>query len=335
MRAEPRKHRGRAGRRDLLEQATHVLSVQAASLQHRRQHVGTQWRKPHPQAYRISPALRPRRRRRRDRHRRRSGPADRHQRHAGVAAVRGAGVPARGAGARGDLHRPPGLPDRLAQHRRPPLPADGLAQVRRDVLQARATASATRCTWSRSPSPGRRCSAPTATRRCAARPACSRSAPAAWTWRWPWAAARTSFRMPAVVRVWLTGALQPWVTAKDVILELLRRLTVRGGSGKIFEYDGPGLPSLLAAQRMTIANMGAELGLTTSVFAVRRGHALVPHAAGPRRGLAPGGGRRTTRRTTTRSSSISARDRTAGGAAGLARSRGAGRARSRARRSSR
>jgi aconitate hydratase len=76
-----------------------------------------------------------------------------------------------------------------------------------------------------------------------------------------------SFRMPAVVRVWLTGQLQPWVTAKDVILELLRRLTVRGGTGKIFEYAGPGLPSLLATQRMTIANMGAELGLTTSVFA--------------------------------------------------------------------
>ena len=72
--------------------------------------------------------------------------------------------------------------------------------------------------------------------------------------------------MPAVVRVWLTGALRPWVTAKDVILELLRRLSVRGGSGKIFEYAGPGLKSLLAAQRMTIANMGAELGLTTSVF---------------------------------------------------------------------
>jgi aconitate hydratase len=75
-----------------------------------------------------------------------------------------------------------------------------------------------------------------------------------------------SFRMPAVVRVWLTGALGPWVTAKDVILELLRRLTVRGGTGKIFEYGGPGLASLLAAERMTIANMGAELGLTTSVF---------------------------------------------------------------------
>src|SRR5881628_2084070 len=75
-----------------------------------------------------------------------------------------------------------------------------------------------------------------------------------------------SFTMPAVVRVWLTGQLRPWVTAKDVILELLRRLSVRGGSGKIFEYAGPGLPSLLAAQRMTIANMGAELTLTTSVF---------------------------------------------------------------------
>jgi aconitate hydratase len=74
------------------------------------------------------------------------------------------------------------------------------------------------------------------------------------------------FTMPAVVRVWLTGRLGPWVTAKDVILELLRRLTVRGGTGKIFEYAGPGVASLLGAQRMTIANMGAELTLTTSVF---------------------------------------------------------------------
>jgi predicted aconitate hydratase len=74
------------------------------------------------------------------------------------------------------------------------------------------------------------------------------------------------FTMPSVVRVWLTGALGPWVTAKDVILELLRRLSVKGGSGKIFEYGGPGLKSLLAAQRMTIANMGAELTLVTSVF---------------------------------------------------------------------
>src|SRR3989441_4400757 len=72
--------------------------------------------------------------------------------------------------------------------------------------------------------------------------------------------------MPAVVRVWLTGRLSPWVTAKDVILGLLRRDSVRGGNGKIFEYAGPGVASLLAAQRMTIANMGAELTLTTSVF---------------------------------------------------------------------
>lgn len=74
------------------------------------------------------------------------------------------------------------------------------------------------------------------------------------------------FTMPAVVRVWLTGSLPPWATAKDVVLDLLRRLSVRGGSGKIFEYAGPGLASLSLPQRMTIANMGAELTLTTSVF---------------------------------------------------------------------
>jgi aconitate hydratase len=71
---------------------------------------------------------------------------------------------------------------------------------------------------------------------------------------------------PQVVRVVLHGRLPPWVTAKDVILELLRRLTVRGGAGKIFEYDGPGVATLTVPQRATIANMGAELGLTTSVF---------------------------------------------------------------------
>lgn len=72
--------------------------------------------------------------------------------------------------------------------------------------------------------------------------------------------------MPAVVRVWLTGELRPWVTAKDVILELLRRHSVRGGSGRVFEYAGPGVGTLSLPQRMTIANMGAELTLTTSVF---------------------------------------------------------------------
>ena len=72
--------------------------------------------------------------------------------------------------------------------------------------------------------------------------------------------------MPQIVAVRLRGALRPWVTAKDVILELLRRLSVRGGAGKIFEYTGPGLPALSLPQRMTIANMGAELTLTTSIF---------------------------------------------------------------------
>jgi predicted aconitate hydratase len=72
--------------------------------------------------------------------------------------------------------------------------------------------------------------------------------------------------MPKVVRVWLTGELAPWVHAKDVILELLRRYSVRGGSGKIFEYGGPGAATLSLPQRATICNMGAELTLTTSVF---------------------------------------------------------------------
>jgi aconitate hydratase len=75
-----------------------------------------------------------------------------------------------------------------------------------------------------------------------------------------------AFPMPQVVQVVLKGRLRPWVAAKDVILELLRRLTVRGGFGKIFEYGGPGVSTLTVPQRATIANMGAELGLTTSVF---------------------------------------------------------------------
>jgi aconitate hydratase len=74
------------------------------------------------------------------------------------------------------------------------------------------------------------------------------------------------FPLPRVTQVVLTGRLRPWVAAKDVILELLRRLTVRGGFGKIFEYAGPGVATLTVPQRATIANMGAELGLTTSVF---------------------------------------------------------------------
>jgi len=72
--------------------------------------------------------------------------------------------------------------------------------------------------------------------------------------------------MPKVVRVELKGQIRPWVTGKDVILELLRRLTVKGGVGRIFEYGGEGLASLGVPERATITNMGAELGATTSVF---------------------------------------------------------------------
>ena len=74
------------------------------------------------------------------------------------------------------------------------------------------------------------------------------------------------FDMPAVVRVHLTGALRPWSTAKDVILEMLRRQTAKGGFGKVWEYVGPGLAGLNVQQRITICNMGAELGATTSMF---------------------------------------------------------------------
>lgn len=71
---------------------------------------------------------------------------------------------------------------------------------------------------------------------------------------------------PEVVEVRLTGALQPGVSAKDIILELLRRRTVKGGVGKVFEYTGEGVKTLSVYQRATITNMGAELGATTSIF---------------------------------------------------------------------
>ena len=73
-------------------------------------------------------------------------------------------------------------------------------------------------------------------------------------------------KMPEVCGIHLTGKLQPWVSAKDIILELLRRLTVKGGVGKIFEYFGEGVSGLSVPERATITNMGAELGATASIF---------------------------------------------------------------------
>ena len=72
--------------------------------------------------------------------------------------------------------------------------------------------------------------------------------------------------MPKVCHVVLTGELHPMVAAKDVILEVLRRLSVKGGVGKVMEYGGPGVATLSVPMRATIANMGAELGATTTVF---------------------------------------------------------------------
>lgn len=71
---------------------------------------------------------------------------------------------------------------------------------------------------------------------------------------------------PKVVKVELTGKLNAWTSAKDVILEVLRRLTVKGGIGKVIEYCGEGVKTLSVPERATITNMGAELGATTSIF---------------------------------------------------------------------
>jgi len=73
-------------------------------------------------------------------------------------------------------------------------------------------------------------------------------------------------KMPQVVLVELKGKLPPWVASKDVLLELLRRLTVKGGIGKIFEFGGPGVRTLSIPERATIANLGVEMGATSSIF---------------------------------------------------------------------
>ena len=72
--------------------------------------------------------------------------------------------------------------------------------------------------------------------------------------------------MPQIFRIWLTGELKGFAGAKDVILYLLKILSVKGGVGAIMEYDGPGVASLSVLERATISNMGAELGATTSIF---------------------------------------------------------------------
>ncbi|RLF42413.1 MAG: aconitate hydratase [Thermoplasmata archaeon] len=75
-----------------------------------------------------------------------------------------------------------------------------------------------------------------------------------------------ALKYPKIVGVKLNGKLPPWVSAKDIILELLRRVDVKGGVGKVFEYFGPGVKTLSIPERATITNMGTETGATTSIF---------------------------------------------------------------------
>ncbi len=75
-----------------------------------------------------------------------------------------------------------------------------------------------------------------------------------------------TIEMPEIVEVRLTGELGEWASAKDVILELLRRLTVKGGVGRVFEFTGPGVEALSVPERCTITNMATELGATSAIF---------------------------------------------------------------------
>ncbi|HHY91299.1 MAG TPA: aconitate hydratase [Clostridiales bacterium] len=75
-----------------------------------------------------------------------------------------------------------------------------------------------------------------------------------------------TLKVPKILNIRLKGELQPWVSAKDVILYILQKLTVKGGVGKIIEYTGEGVKNLSVTDRATITNMGAELGATTSIF---------------------------------------------------------------------
>lgn len=101
--------------------------------------------------------------------------------------------------------------------------------------------------------------------------------------------------MPEVVRIDLSGRLAPWVSAKDVILEILRRLSVSGGVGKVLEYGGAGVRGLNVPARSTITNMGAELGATSSLFPSDEGTRRFLRAQGREGDWMPLGADRTAR----------------------------------------
>lgn len=90
---------------------------------------------------------------------------------------------------------------------------------------------------------------------------------------------------PKMVRINLTGKLSPWVAAKDIILEVLRIMTVKGGVGKIVEYGGEGVKTLSVPERATITNMGAEPRRNNIYFPVRRNHKGILEGSGQRERL--------------------------------------------------
>ena len=166
----------------------------------------------------------------------------------------------------GLLRRPPDAAGRLRELRRPQIPDDGRGRSTGFSFRSPATASATRCTWNDLTRPGwtllgSDSHTPTAG-------AVGMLAIGAGGLDVAVAMAGGPFFLtyPQIVRVNLHGKLRPWVTAKDVILELLKRLTTKGNVGLVLEYGGPGVDTLTVPERATIANMGAELGVTTSVF---------------------------------------------------------------------
>ncbi len=124
------------------------------------------------------------------------------------------------------------------------FPAFGLREVRDLVQPARQRSEPPGAYGAVRQSRARPCSAPTATPARLGRSGCSRSGPEGWRWRWPWPGTRSMSRCRISWGYRLTGKLPEWVSAKDVILEMLRRHSVTGGIGKIIEYYGPGLENL-------------------------------------------------------------------------------------------
>ena len=148
--------------------------------------------------------------------------------------------------------------------------------------RARATASATRSTWSASDVPAPRCWARTATPAPPGPWACWPSAPAGWRWLWPWPASPSTSRCPRSGASSSSASCPTGSAPRTSSWRCCAATTSSGGVGRVIEYYGPGLEGLSAMDRHVIANMGAELGATTTVFPSDERGARVSAQAGPR-----------------------------------------------------